>query len=99
MKSSLVAMLLPAAASARFVETPESGRVLPVAQGLFDENAQAQPLVQDPEKFLVELSPGDTKWVTEDQKWELRRVSLLAPMPVSSPLLPLPPPPPPRFLR
>jgi len=25
------------------------------------------------EKYLVELSPGETRWVTEDEKWELRR--------------------------
>jgi leucyl aminopeptidase len=24
--------------------------------------------------FLVELAPGKTQWVTEDEKWELRRV-------------------------
>ena len=28
-----------------------------------------------PEKYLIELSPGDTRWVTEDEKWALRRVS------------------------
>ncbi len=27
-----------------------------------------------PEKYLVELSPGKTRWVTEDEKWALRRV-------------------------
>ena len=26
------------------------------------------------ERFLVELSPGDTRWVREDEKWELKRV-------------------------
>lgn len=26
------------------------------------------------EKYLVELSPGKTKWVTEDDKWALKRV-------------------------
>ena len=26
-----------------------------------------------PEKYLIELAPGETRWVTEDQKWELRR--------------------------
>ncbi|KAK0650611.1 Leucine aminopeptidase 1 [Lasiodiplodia hormozganensis] len=25
------------------------------------------------ESFLIELSPGETRWITEDQKWELRR--------------------------
>ena len=26
------------------------------------------------EKYLVEFEPGETRWVTEDEKWELRRV-------------------------
>lgn len=29
------------------------------------------------EKFLVEIAPGKTAWITEDEKWELRRVRLL----------------------
>ncbi|ODH13203.1 leucine aminopeptidase 1 [Paracoccidioides brasiliensis] len=29
-----------------------------------------------PEKFLIELAPGDTRWVTEDEKWELKREGL-----------------------
>jgi len=32
----------------------------------------------DPEKYLIELSPGETRWVTEDQKWALRRVRSLS---------------------
>ncbi|KAI9842786.1 MAG: Leucine aminopeptidase 1 [Sclerophora amabilis] len=28
------------------------------------------------EKYLIELAPGDTKWVTEDEKWALRRDGL-----------------------
>lgn len=28
------------------------------------------------ELFLIELQPGETKWVTEDEKWLLRRVQL-----------------------
>ena len=27
------------------------------------------------ERYLVELEPGVTQWVTENEKWELRRVS------------------------
>lgn len=27
------------------------------------------------EQFLLELAPGETRWATEDEKWELRRVS------------------------
>jgi leucyl aminopeptidase len=25
-------------------------------------------------QYLIELSPGETRWVTEDGKWELKRV-------------------------
>lgn len=28
-----------------------------------------------PEKYLIELAPGETKWVTDAEKWALRRVS------------------------
>lgn len=31
----------------------------------------------EPERSLIELSPGETRWVTDAQKWELRRVSIL----------------------
>lgn len=38
--------------------------------------AFASPLRQrsDPQKFLVEFSPGKSQWVTEDEKWELKLV-------------------------
>ncbi len=26
------------------------------------------------EQYLIELGPGNTRWVTEDEKWVLRRV-------------------------
>lgn len=32
-----------------------------------------QTTVSD-ERFLIELTPGETRWVTEDEKWALRRV-------------------------
>ncbi|KAI0021634.1 Zn-dependent exopeptidase [Xylariomycetidae sp. FL0641] len=66
MKSSLFALLLPAAASARFIEANEaSNRVLPFTDALLEDVAS--------ERFLIELSPGETRWVTEEEKWELRR--------------------------
>ena len=34
---------------------------------------ESQQPVSD-EQYLIELSPGDTEWVTEDKKWEYRRV-------------------------
>ena len=48
--------------TARFVEPHEKDQVV--------INAQAA----DDELYLIELAPGKTQWVTEEQKWELRRV-------------------------
>ena len=28
----------------------------------------------DQDLYLVELGPGDTRWIAEDEKWALRRV-------------------------
>jgi leucyl aminopeptidase len=52
--------LSAAIASARFVEKHEQDQV--VLTGLNED-----------ERFLIELAPGKTQWVTEDEKWELRR--------------------------
>lgn len=61
--SNLSVMALSVAAvNARFVELQETSQVV------------LNP--SEPELFLVELAPGKTQWVTEDEKWELRRVSL-----------------------
>jgi hypothetical protein len=66
-QASLVALLLPAA-SARFIEDNESNRV-----GLYTE--WAKEVDEASTKYHIELAPEDTRWVTEDEKWELRRVS------------------------
>ncbi|KAI1114469.1 Zn-dependent exopeptidase [Nemania sp. NC0429] len=69
MKASLLSsLLLPAVASARFIEANEADRILPYIDALLDNVPPSST-----EKFLVELSPGDTRYVTEDEKWELRR--------------------------
>jgi bacterial leucyl aminopeptidase len=34
-----------------------------------------QPTIVEPDEYLIELSPGETRWVTENEKWELRKVS------------------------
>jgi leucyl aminopeptidase len=47
--------------NARFIELHETDQVV------LNDNAPEQ-------LFLVELAPGKTQWVTEDGKWELRRV-------------------------
>ncbi|KAI1381824.1 Zn-dependent exopeptidase [Hypoxylon crocopeplum] len=69
MKASLIALLLPAAASARFIEANEINRILPPTDVLVQE-------VEAPERYLIELSPGETAWVTEEEKWQLRREGL-----------------------
>ncbi|CAK7268181.1 Leucine aminopeptidase 1 [Sporothrix epigloea] len=55
-----IALLLPAAA-ALFVDSHNG------------ENVQLHPEVSAAEQYLIELAPGETRWVTEDEKWELRR--------------------------
>ena len=66
--ASLLALLLPAV-SGRFVETGESDRAILYPDGL------PKP-AETGEKYHIELSPGETRWVTEDEKWELRRVCI-----------------------
>ncbi len=63
MKLTTVSLLAlsAAAVNARFVEQHETDQVVLNA-------------VKD-ERYLIELSPGKTQWVTEEEKWELRRVN------------------------
>lgn len=64
--SSFSVLALSAAViNARFVEKHETDQVVLNAE-------QA-----DNEQFLIELAPGKTQWVTEDEKWELRRVCIM----------------------
>ncbi|KAH9888165.1 peptidase family M28 [Xylariomycetidae sp. FL2044] len=72
MKASLLTFLLPAAASARFIEANELNKVLPYTDGLLNEGQEGAQ-ASTTETFLIELSPGETRWVTEEEKWELRR--------------------------
>lgn len=62
--ASVLAICAPAVAG-RFIEPHERDNVIL-------EKAAA-------EKFLIEVAPGKQAWVTEDEKWELRRVSLRYP--------------------
>lgn len=59
-QASLLAACLPAI-TARFVELAEVDSVI------------LNPHSED--KFLIETAPGKTQWVTEEEKWDLRRVS------------------------
>lgn len=58
--ANALALLLPAAA-ARFVDSHNG------------ENIQLHPEIAAVEQFLIELGPGETRWVTEEEKWELKR--------------------------
>lgn len=60
--------LAPALISARFLRQGETDQVV----------------LNPDEKFLIETAPGKTQWVTEDEKWELRRVSCTDPCVLSS---------------
>jgi leucyl aminopeptidase len=53
--------LSAAAVSGRFIESHEQDQI--VLQSSTDVDS-----------YLIELSPGETRWVTEEEKWELRRV-------------------------
>ena len=47
--------------------------------------SEEQLAVQDTaETFLIEVEPGTTRWVTEDEKWELKRVCSASPIRVCS---------------
>jgi leucyl aminopeptidase len=48
--------------NARFIEKHETDQVVLNAN------------VAGNEQFLIETAPGKTQWVTEEEKWELRRV-------------------------
>ncbi|OTB06297.1 hypothetical protein M426DRAFT_55526 [Hypoxylon sp. CI-4A] len=69
MKTSLIALLLPAAASARFIEAHEANDFQDCADKFSDDLLYPEICT----RYLIEFAPGQTEWVTEDQKWELRR--------------------------
>ena len=56
-----------------------------VATPLSFSNPNQAPLrnKQVAPKYLIELAPDTTRWVTEDEKWALRRVGLMALVPSS----------------
>ncbi|KAK1749518.1 leucine aminopeptidase 1 [Echria macrotheca] len=63
-QASLLALLLPA--SARFVENNEPDRI-----NLLPDGVPEVP--KDTQQYHIELAPGERRWVTEDEKWALRR--------------------------
>ncbi|KAJ4409487.1 Leucine aminopeptidase 1 [Gnomoniopsis sp. IMI 355080] len=62
-KSSVIALLAPAVAG-RFTEANEADRVQLYPLGFYEAST---------EQYLIELEHGVTRWVTEDEKWELKR--------------------------
>jgi len=40
------------------------------------EQAALVPETSNSDKYLIELSPGETRWITEDEKWALKRQGL-----------------------
>ncbi|OQV10765.1 hypothetical protein CLAIMM_14708 [Cladophialophora immunda] len=59
---ALLVTSLAASVCARSVDTHAQQAITP---------EQEQTAIQ--ERFLIELSPGETKWVLEEEKWELKR--------------------------
>ncbi|KHN97028.1 aminopeptidase [Metarhizium album ARSEF 1941] len=59
----------------RFSRLSVLAACVPAATARFVEPNEADNVVLDPNEptFLIETAPGKTQWVTEDQKWELRR--------------------------
>ncbi|KAL8819133.1 MAG: hypothetical protein Q9191_007799, partial [Dirinaria sp. TL-2023a] len=59
-----VPLLATLAATALALSVPESDQLVLSNNGA------------DVERFLIELSPGKRRWITEDEKWELRRAGI-----------------------
>lgn len=52
------------------------GAVLPQQEPLTDHTVHVH---HEPEKFLIELAPYQTRWVTEEEKWVLKLVCYYKP--------------------
>ncbi|KAL5119187.1 Leucine aminopeptidase 1 [Pleosporales sp. CAS-2024a] len=66
MKSSVLLSLCTAALVA--------GGAHPKEQVVLKDSSQTTFV--EPDEYLIELSPGETRWVTEEGKWELRRQNI-----------------------
>lgn len=60
MKSSIIISVLVTASITTAIYLPDNVAI----------NQQTQ--LSSDELFLIELTPGETRWVTEDEKWQLR---------------------------
>ena len=72
--TALALALLSQAASAHFVLESENSPAVP----LYTDWAKEGVSTTEGPRYHIELSPGETRWVTEEEKWALRRVSSLA---------------------
>ena len=63
MKSSLLFSLY-AAAAVTALSAPREPQVI-----------LQEPTLVEPDEYLIELSPSETRWIKEAEKWELRKVS------------------------
>lgn len=45
---------------------------------LVESPSNDKPSVPQAERYLIELAPYDTRWVTEEEKWELKLVSRIS---------------------
>ena len=68
MRTSILLPLCTAALAAA-VHQPKNPQIV-----LQDPQANAV----EPDEFLIELAPGETRWIKEDEKWELRRVRYIS---------------------
>ncbi|EKG10139.1 Peptidase M28 [Macrophomina phaseolina MS6] len=68
MKSATILSSFAAAASALSILRDGQAPLKQPNLHIGDESADAAA-----ESFLIELAPGETRWITEDEKWELRR--------------------------
>jgi leucyl aminopeptidase len=64
MKASLL-LSLYAAAAVTALSAPRGPQVI-----------LQEPTLVEPDEYLIELSPGETRWIKEAEKWELRKVSV-----------------------
>ena len=69
--AAATALIIPAGAGNTLLD---NGVAASIGGGL-QKALIATGLKADEEQYLVELAPGQTQWVTEAQKWALRRVS------------------------
>lgn len=78
--TSALAVLAPAVSAAAVLNAAELGKLDP--QAALDYVRQhpdeyPQTVETSEERFLIETSPGETRWVSEAEKWELRRVRII----------------------